>query len=392
MWSFCWPATSPPCLPAPSSPSGWPGADPVGFSGSYAADDVTFLLKPVELAPTPVAEKERLIQSGARHYSEMLSAEEAPDATYLALFHQALAANRGRFAGDLARLAKALHRDRPPGEIVLASLARAGTPVGVLLRRALVRLGRPVAHYSLSIIRDRGIDRAALDWMLARHAADRMVFVDGWTGKGAIAGELVASLGREHAGGAAVPAPELVAVADLAGVAALAATAADYLIPSAILNAVVSGLVSRTVLNDDVVGPGEFHACVVQHHLAGHDLSRRFVDALMPDLEAALADAAVAPAVWGEGDRRDLADTSADCVARLAARHGLKDRNRVKPGIGESTRALLRRLPEHLYLADPSAPDVAHLLHLAQTRGAAWSHDPDLPYRAAVVIRTLGRD
>ncbi|MCA8932692.1 MAG: hypothetical protein KDA49_09515, partial [Rhodospirillaceae bacterium] len=311
MWSFCWPATSPPCLPAPSSPSGWPGADPVGFSGSYAADDVTFLLKPVELAPTPVAEKERLIQSGARHYSEMLSAEEAPDATYLALFHQALAANRGRFAGDLARLAKALHRDRPPGEIVLASLARAGTPVGVLLRRALVRLGRPVAHYSLSIIRDRGIDRAALDWMLARHAADRMVFVDGWTGKGAIAGELVASLGREHAGGAAVPAPELVAVADLAGVAALAATAADYLIPSAILNAVVSGLVSRTVLNDDVVGPGEFHACVVQHHLAGHDLSRRFVDALMPDLEAALADAAVAPAVWGEGDRRDLADTSA---------------------------------------------------------------------------------
>ena len=42
----------------------------MNFSGSYESRDVTFLLRPVQLAPTPVEEKERLIQSGKRHYRE----------------------------------------------------------------------------------------------------------------------------------------------------------------------------------------------------------------------------------------------------------------------------------------------------------------------------------
>ena len=63
------------------------------FSGSYDPDDVIFLLKPAIIAATPVAEKERLIQSGARHYSEMLSAERAPDARYMRLYRAALADN-----------------------------------------------------------------------------------------------------------------------------------------------------------------------------------------------------------------------------------------------------------------------------------------------------------
>ena len=364
----------------------------MAFSGSYDPTDVVFLLKPVTLAPTPVAEKERLIQSGARHYSEMLSREDPPDPVYLDLFRRAVAANRGRFAADIARLAKTLVRDGPSGPIVLVSLARAGTPVGVLLRRALAALGRAVIHYSVSIIRDRGIDRVALDWITTRHAPTSLVFLDGWTGKGAIAGELRRTLADYRTPGGATLPPDLVALADLAGVAALAATDADYLIPSAILNAVVSGLISRTVLNGRVVGPGDFHACVVQHHLAAHDLSRSFVDDLMPDLHAALADDAAAAVTWDAARRQRLAAASAALVARLLDRHGLSDRNRVKPGIGESTRALLRRVPDQLYVQDPAAADVAHLLHLADAGGVPVAADPALPYRAAVIIRSLGRD
>ncbi len=36
-------------------------------------------------------------------------------------------------------------------------------------------------------------------------------------------------------------------------------TREDFLIPSACLNSTVSGLVSRTVLNDDLIGPADFH-------------------------------------------------------------------------------------------------------------------------------------
>ncbi len=359
------------------------------FSGSYAAEDVTFLLKQVELAPTDVEQKERLIQSGQRHYSEMIAAEHPPSAEYLELFERALRLGSNRFAADLARLAKALAQ-RPTSEVVIVSLARAGTPVGVLLRRALTHLGRRTVHYSISIIRDRGIDAVALDHILSRHPAESLVFVDGWTGKGAIATELRAALADYRASRRVQLDDGLVVVADLAGVASVAATADDYLIPSSILNAVVSGLVSRTILNQQLVKSGDFHACVYYRSLEAHDRSRAFVDDLTPALETALADADIVPPLWDDARRATLRAVSESFVALTMARYRVADRNRVKPGIGEATRALLRRLPERLIVQEPGAADVVHLEHLARTRRVAVEHDPAIPYRAATIIQTLG--
>jgi hypothetical protein len=75
------------------------------------------------------------------------------------------------------------------------SLARAGTPVGVLLRRELLRRGVDAVHYSISIIRGRGIDRVALAHLAAARGTEDAVFVDGWTGKGAIVDNALYSVG-----------------------------------------------------------------------------------------------------------------------------------------------------------------------------------------------------
>ena len=110
------------------------------FHGSYAPEDVTFLLKPATIGLTDVRAKEALIQSGARHYSEMLSEERQPDQRYLDLYHAALARNGGRLRGDVAALADAIAaRPATAQSCTIISLARAGTPIGVLLRRALLR-------------------------------------------------------------------------------------------------------------------------------------------------------------------------------------------------------------------------------------------------------------
>ena len=71
------------------------------------------------------------------------------------------------------------------------SLARAGTPIGVIVRR-LLRDGWGInaPHYSVSIIRDRGIDFRAVDYIRDRYGERAITFLDGWTGKGLIAGEL----------------------------------------------------------------------------------------------------------------------------------------------------------------------------------------------------------
>lgn len=368
-----------------------------GFSGSYAPEDVTFLLKPITMPTVDVAEKERLIQSGARHYSEMLSPEAAPSHAYMAIYAQALTANARRLAGHINALADAIlaqaepHRTGavPPAPVgthpptAIVSLARAGTPIGILLTRALRRQGLPTAHYAVSIIRDRGIDRVALDHILARHAPSRIFFVDGWTGKGAIAAELRGPRGATAAG----IVPYLAVIADPAGRADLAATFDDYLIPSGILNGIVSGLVSRSVLNPQI-GPSDFHGTVRLDHLAARDLSRQFVDHV-----DALAKATPATSDWSANRSRGQAQACDALVARIAAETRITDTNRIKPGIAEATRAVLRRVPHRLLLSDPGRPDLVHLVHLAGERGVPIHPlPPGSPYHAVAIIAAAGAE
>jgi hypothetical protein len=294
---------------------------------------------------------------------------------------------KARFARDLLALARCIAAR--PGEITLVSLARAGTPVGVLLGRILRDLlGRPATHYSISIIRDRGIDENALRFVLARHPASSVVFVDGWTGKGVIARELRRSVARFNAATGARLDPGLFAVADLCGVAAFAATDEDYLIPSSVLGATISGLVSRSILNDSVIGPGDFHGCLYYEEFAAHDLSRWFVDDLFAEIERRAADTIESVGVT-PGRRERLRVTSETFLADIGHRHRVRDPNHVKPGIGEATRVLLRRVPDRLLLRDPDAPEVAHLRLLAREKTVPVVVEPSLPYSAAALIKEL---
>lgn len=357
------------------------------FCGSYRQDDVEFLLKRLAQQPfVEIAHKERLIQSGERHYSEMLSPEALPSARYLQVFNDAFAANREQMARDCLALA-ALIAARRTGPVTLVSLVRAGTPVGVILKHLLQRvIGREAVHYSISIIRDRGIDQVALQHILDRgHAPESVVFIDGWTGKGVISRVLeqaVTDFNRRH--GVAIDSG-LYVLSDLAGTAACAASASDYLIPSSILNATVSGLVSRSVLND-AIGAADFHGCVYYDEFEAHDQSRAFADGLIADgVRLAERDGIPDPAPI---DRAQVAAISAEFLAATMAQHGIDDVNLVKPGIGEATRVLLRRVPRLLILRDPEAIDVAHLKLLAAEKSVALVVDPDLPYQAVSLIRS----
>ena len=81
-------------------------------SGSYLGSDVTVLLDIVNkdaVADVPVAQKEQLIQSGQRHYSDMLTLETAPTLMHEALYQQALQQGARRAATDIAHLAYTLH-------------------------------------------------------------------------------------------------------------------------------------------------------------------------------------------------------------------------------------------------------------------------------------------
>lgn len=362
----------------------------MNFCGSYRPDDVTFLLK--RLAPLPfvdVAHKERLIQSGQRHYSEMLSPEALPSPRYLEVFHNACEANREQMARDCLRLA-ALIAARCSGPITLVSLVRAGTPVGVILKHLLVQvLGREVVHYSISIVRDRGIDAVALNHILEQgHAPESIVFIDGWTGKGVISRVLTQAIEDFNQRHATAINAGLYVLSDLAGTATCAASSADYLIPSSILNATVSGLISRSVLNESI-GPGDFHGCVYYDQFEAHDLSRQFADSVVVEgIVQAKRDNGEGWLAPVPADTAHAATVCAQFLQTTMARHGISDVNLVKPGIGEATRVLLRRVPRLLMLRDAEAPDVAHLKVLATEKSVPVTMDADLPYQAVSLIKS----
>jgi hypothetical protein len=358
----------------------------IGSSGSYDPADVTFLLKQVEMQPTARDAKETAIQSGAKHYSEMISDEARPDEAYLRIFREAWDAQRDRFASDVAAIAwyvrGLIAEGDLPGQITLCSLVRAGVPLGVLLKRELERHGVDVAHFGVSIIRDRGIDEEAMAHIAESRDLRGVLFVDGWTGKGAIRTELSRAW-RSFAGRE----PYLVVLADPCGRADLAGSREDWLIPTGLLGANISGLVSRSILNDDVIGPGDFHGFIPVAHLADIDMSRAFVD----DIFARMVEVEQLGAVGVPVDQlgaKDYVQRSEAAVAEIMERFGVTEWNFVKPGIAEATRAVLRRKPDLVVLRNLEDPDLQGLVHLCEQQGVRMVVAPELtgPYRAVTLI------
>ncbi|MGW5850623.1 phosphoribosyltransferase [Streptomyces sp. NPDC055254] len=349
---------------------------------SYAPEDVGWLLQDfseVELE-APTEEREEAIQAGGAHYAESLPVEYQPSPQYQELYQSALTASAARIARAVGTVTETVLAERSPSP-VLVSLARAGTPVGVLMRRwAQARHGLDLPHYAVSIVRGRGIDANALRWLAAHHDPADIVFVDGWTGKGAITRELKAAL-------ADFPGfdPEIVVLADPGSCVPTYGTREDFLIPSACLNSTVSGLISRTVLRSDLVGPADFHGAKFYRELAGADVSVAFVDTVAAHFDE------VADAVADEVKEMLAADRTPTwegwaAVERISEEYGIHDVNLVKPGVGETTRVLLRRVPWKILAQRGAGADLDHVRLLAEQRGVPVEEVDGLPYTCVGLI------
>ncbi|MEW1753920.1 phosphoribosyltransferase [Streptomyces angustmyceticus] len=366
-------APRPPALPEPlRGPA---------FS-SYTADEVGWLLQDLSdvTLEAPTEEREEAIQRGGAHYAESLPVEYQPSEQYQALFHSALETSAGRIARAVGTVTETVLAERGPRP-VLVSLARAGTPVGVLMRRwALHAHGLELPHYAASIVRGRGIDTTALRWLAAHHDPADVVFVDGWTGKGAITRELAQAL-EDFPGFD----PRIAVLADPGGCVETYGTRDDFLIPSACLNSTVSGLISRTVLRDDLVGPDDFHGAKFYRDLAADDLSRVFLDTVSARFDEVAAQVATDAKELAAADRAPTWEGWA-AVERISEEYGIHDVNLVKPGVGETTRVLLRRVPWKILARQGAGADLDHVRLLAEQRGVPVEEVDGLPYTCVGLI------
>lgn len=344
---------------------------------SYSEEDVILLLKDITgmVEPQPAKVREKLIQSG-KHYSEMLPVEYVPTDQYMQAYHNALKHYAKPVANAVGMLADKIIENKGK-KIVLVSLARAGIPIGILVKRYIkFKYGINVPHYSISIIRGRGIDDNAMKYLLEKYRPQQILFVDGWIGKGAILNELKKDISAYEGVSA-----DIAVVADPANVTELCGTHEDILIPSSCLNSTVSGLISRTFLRDDIIGRDDFHGAVYYGELTDSDLSYDFIETIekefnmenTPDLE------------------KRVESQGIDEVINIGKNFGIDDINLIKPGIGETTRVLLRRIPWKVLIDEryKGNPQLKHIVRLAEEKHTPVEYYPLTHYKCCGIIKKL---
>jgi hypothetical protein len=359
--------------------------------GSYSTGDVVFLLKELGglIQEQNNQERERAIQGG-RHYSEMLPVEYRPTGEYVDLFYKSLRQTSRRIALAAGVVATNIINLRGR-HTVLVSLARAGTPVGVLIKRYIRQVfGFDLPHYSISIIRDRGIDENALIYILQRHPDCSLQFIDGWTGKGAITGELIRSTDAFNCRYGVDVSSSLAVLADPGHCAHIYGTRDDFLIPSACLNATVSGLISRTVLRDDLIGGLDFHGAKYYANLAGEDVSNFFVDSIAQHFAGVCPEASKLLAAYPDfGLDPAPSWLGAKEILQIKEDFNISNINYIKPGVGETTRVLLRRVPWKVLVKDNNNTDLQHVLLLAKERGVPVEVYPEMSYSCCGLIKAV---
>lgn len=346
---------------------------------SYRAEDVILLMKNITglVVATSTDEREKKIQTGT-HYSEMLPIEYKPTDEYMEIYKIALKNNSKKTADAVCVVAEKIYAKKGK-KVVLVSLARAGTPIGILIKRYLEKKYnmKELKHYSVSIIRGKGIDKNAIKYILKHHNAEDIQFVDGWIGKGAILNELKEVL-ESYKGISS----ELAVLSDPANMTGLYGTNEDILIPSSCLNSTISGLISRTFLREDIIGEDDYHGAVYYSEFESEDLSYEFIDEVEKKFNMNLS-------VNFECEFSKKKQLGLNEVIAIGEKYGIEDINLIKPGIGEATRVLLRRVPWKILIniSNKDEDVLKHLYELAKEKNVQIEYYPLKNYKVCGIIK-----
>jgi hypothetical protein len=351
--------------------------------GSYTQDDCAFLLKNINglVAEQNNFTREKAIQSGV-HYSAMLPSEYSPKQEYVDLFFETLDETAKTVAEHTATVAEKILAKKGKG-VILISLARAGTPFGVLIKRYIKhKYNINIPHYSISIIRDIGVDENALIYILNKHG-NNVQFVDGWTGKGVIAKSLIKACTLFYEKYNVMIDYSLAVLSDPGHCATIFGTRDDYLVPNACLNSTVSGLMSRTFYREDIIGANDFHGAKYYTEFENIDASIKYVDIISSYFNI------VKPNTQILNSDYDIPFSGIPQIKRIMQHFEITDENKVKPGVGETTRVLLRRMPWKILIKSGSEKYLKHILFLCEEFCVPVEIYNDMNYSCCGLIKNM---
>lgn len=335
---------------------------------SYNEEDVTILLNDVTGKVEPVSQEERKKRVEAGEYvRSVIIKEYEVSERYTDIVISNIEKYLGKTAKAVGVLAEILYQKKKD-RLVLVDIARAGLPIGILVKRYLRKYYNVnIPHYSISLV--KGLDPAAMDYIIKKHGREGIQFIDGWTGKGTVAREIRSCVEKNYPG----VDPGLAVLSDCIGAAAYTATKEDIYIPHSPLNAAATGLVSITVKNEKFENPTGFHSAVYLKELEKDDISNWFLEKaedrfLMQNAE-----------VFGRNDGADETE-----IDQIADKLGC-DKKALNPGINEAARAVLRRSLEKLVVSDKADKDLQVLIRLAMEKNIPVVEMPLRGYKAVSI-------
>ena len=237
-----------------------------------------------------------------------------------------------------------------------------------------------IPHYSISIIRDKGIDSNALKYILSEHREANIQFVDGWTGKGSITKELNKSIDDFNNKNKTNIDSSLAVISDPAKLCKVCGTREDFGIATCCLNSTVSGLISRTIHNEKYIGKNDFHGAKTLYYLKDQDYSQYFIDEINNEFNKINID--YKNLVLEIEDK----EYSMKIVNKIRELYDVNNINNIKLSVGESARVLLRRDPRVVLVKNKSDKNVEHIIKLAEEKGVKIIEYKDSDYNCISII------
>lgn len=228
-------------------------------------------------------------------------------------------------------------------------------------------------------------------FILSNHPESQIQFIDGWTGKGAITSELKAALCeyQNKYGKTDYLNYELAVIADPGHCVEIYGTREDFLIPNACLNSTVSGLLSRTIHRADLIKPRDFHGVKYYDHLKNDDVSKAFIETIVSQYPQVFFDSVDEKVKTFNINNETPGWTGMKDVKRIQEHFDIDNIHFVKPGIGETTRVLLRRVPWKILINKKNSPNLKHVLKLAQEKNIPVEHYPLEAYACCGIVKAL---
>lgn len=321
-------------------------------------DGVILLEDAKEQAPMIRLEEKTIYDAKMSHFSAYVIQEEVTEQVTEKMFLEVLEKSKFEVAKCIGRLAETIY-EKKGKNLVIVSLIRGGISIGALIIRYLRMFhGVTIPHYGIAMIKDIGIDVCALHTIYNRHPNAKVQFIDGWTGTGGVAKSLKKWVKEYNCRYGRNLDDSLATVSDTGRISPFYGTRKDILLPNSCLNAVLSGLISSVYYDDSKYHPSEFFGGIYMEHLEKCDMTNRLLD----EISACFCSASPNEA------NIDKPEYVTETMKQMAADLDVADVRKIRPGYGETLRALLRSKVKKLVLAAPENEQNSALIAIAKEK------------------------